>query len=206
MSVRYSPAIASVPPRRPFDFTGNHPVIDFVNTVNGRPTFTRDDLATADDVFEWAIAARLLSSDEQVNRTADDAHQFAAAVTLRENLYSVFGPIADGESPLPEAVAFVARRAALATHSALWISNGASYEPRWPGNSLESVCDQLADAAVLLLRSTSVARIGSCAGCGWLFLDTSRAHARRWCSMNACGVRDKMRRYHQRHSSATSMA
>ena len=43
--------------------------VDFVNTVNGRPTFTRDDLATANDVFEWAIAARLLSSDEQVNRT-----------------------------------------------------------------------------------------------------------------------------------------
>ena len=157
-------------------------------------------------MFEWAIAARLLSSDERVNRTEGDAHQFAAAVALRENLYGVFGPIAKGEAPQPEALAFVARRASLATHSALWVSSGPSYEPRWPANSLESICDQLADAAVLLLRSTSVARIGSCAGCGWLFLDTSRAHARRWCSMNVCGVRDKMRRYHQRHSSATSMA
>jgi predicted RNA-binding Zn ribbon-like protein len=203
--IRYSPAIVITPPRRPFDFSGNHPVIDFVNTVNGRPTFTRDDLATADDVFEWAIAARLLSSDEQVNRTDDDAKQFAAAVTLRETLYGVFGPIANGESPHPEALAFVARRASRATHSALWVSTGPSYQPRWPGNSLESICDQLADAAVVLLRSSSVARVGSCAGCGWLFLDTSRAHARRWCSMNVCGVRDKMRRYHQRQSNATSI-
>ena len=157
-------------------------------------------------MFDWAIAARLLNGDEQVNRTDDDASEFAGAVALRENLYGVFGPIAAGGAPQPEALAFVARRASQATHSALWVNSGPSYEPRWPENSLESVCDQLADAAVLLLRSTSVARIGSCAGCGWLFLDTSRAHARRWCSMNVCGVRDKMRRYHQRLNSATSMA
>ena len=97
----------------------------------------------------------------------------------------------------------VTARASLATRSAQWVSRGSSFEPQWPGNSLESICDQLADAAVLLLRSSSVARVGSCAGCGWLFLDTSRAHARRWCSMNVCGVRDKMRRYHQRQSNAT---
>ena len=68
------------------------------------------------------------------------------------------------------------------------------------GHSVDAMCDRLADEAVQLLRSRSVARIGSCAGCGWFFLDISRAHARRWCSMNACGVRDKMRRYHQRRA------
>jgi predicted RNA-binding Zn ribbon-like protein len=191
-------------PRRPFDFNGNHPVIDFINTVNGRPTFTRDDLANADDVLEWAIAAGLLTVDGQVNRAEDDAIQFSTALTLRENLYGVFGPIAHGESPLVDALTFVTRRASVATRSAQWVLGESSYEPRWPGNSLESICDQLADAAVLLLRSPSVARIGSCAGCGWLFLDTSRANARRWCSMNVCGVRNKMRRYHQRQSNATS--
>ena len=67
--IRYSPAIVIAPPRRPFDFTGNHAVIDFINTVNGRPSFTRDDLASADDLFEWASAAGLLAGDGQVNRT-----------------------------------------------------------------------------------------------------------------------------------------
>ena len=180
-------------------------MIDFINTVNGRPTFTRDDLASADDILAWAAAARLLDGDGEVNRT-DDAIQFAAAVTLRENLYGVFGPIAQGEYPQAAALAFVTNRASLATQSAQWVNGGSSFEPQWPGNSLESICDQLADGAVLLLRSSSVARVGSCAGCGWLFLDTSRANARRWCSMNACGVRDKMRRYHQRQSNTTSMA
>ena len=72
------------------------------------------------------------------------------------------------------------------------------YSPVWPDLSIDGICDRLADEAVQLLRSPSITRVGSCAGCGWLFLDVSRAHARRWCSMNACGVRDKMRRYHQR--------
>ena len=193
-------------PRRPFDFTANHLVIDFINTVNSRPTYTRDDLRSADDVVEWAIAARLLNSDTQVHRIDDDAVQFAAAMALRENLYNVFGPIAHDQQPQDDALDFVAGRASLATRSARWIRSGSSYEPRWSGNTLESICDQLADAAMVLLRSASVTRIGSCAGCGWLFLDTSRAHARRWCSMNVCGVRDKMRRYHQRLNSSSSIA
>jgi len=62
------------------------------------------------------------------------------------------------------------------------------------------------DEAMALLRGPAIARLGACAGCGWLFVDTSRAHARRWCSMNACGVRDKMRRYHQRQVDAVRQA
>lgn len=203
--IRYSPAIAIAPPRRPFDFTGNHPVIDLINTVNSRPVFTRDDLATADDLVAWVVAAHLLNSGGQVNRSDDDEIQFAAALTLRENLYGVFGPIANGQAPRAAALEFVACRASMATRSAHWASSGSSYEPRWLANTVESVCDQLADAAVMLLRSSCVTRIGSCAGCGWLFLDTSRAHSRRWCSMNVCGVRDKMRRYHQRLSNSSSL-
>jgi predicted RNA-binding Zn ribbon-like protein len=155
-------------------------------------------------VFAWANAGQLLIGDGKVNRTDDDAIRFAEAVALREHLYGVFGPIANGDSPHVEALTFVTRRAAMATRSARWVSAGDSFQPQWPGNSIESICDRLADAALLLLRSPSVARVGSCAGCGWLFLDTSRANARRWCSMNVCGVRDKMRRYHQRQSNATS--
>jgi len=153
----------------------------------------------------WASAAGLLP-EGRTDRTADEAAQFAAAKKLREDLYGVFGPIAGSESPGAAALEAVTTRASLAMRSAHWSMRGSSYEPQWRGNSVESICDQLADAAVVLLRSTSVPRIGSCAGCGWLFLDTSRGHARRWCSMNVCGVRDKMRRYHQRQTNATGVA
>jgi predicted RNA-binding Zn ribbon-like protein len=172
-------------------------VIDFINTVNGRPDFTRDDLIDSHDIIDWARAAGLLT---QTGRVKTGSEPLEAAVSLRENLYEVFGPIAAGQTPGPSAVKLVVRRAAQAMRAARWEAGPSGFKPLWPQDSIESICDRLADEAVTLLRSPAVARLGSCAGCGWLFLDTSRGHARRWCSMNVCGVRDKMRRYHQRQS------
>jgi predicted RNA-binding Zn ribbon-like protein len=191
--------------RRPFDFGANHLALDFVNTVSGRPIYTRDDLADPSDLVDWAASAGLLNHVEQVKRCEEEPVPFNAAVALRENLYRVFDPIARGEVPPAAALAFVNRRAAQALRSAQWVRGEAGFEPRWQHNSIESICGRLADEAIALLRSPAVSRVGSCAGCGWLFLDTSRAHARRWCSMNACGVRDKMRRYHQRLATVTSV-
>jgi predicted RNA-binding Zn ribbon-like protein len=194
----------SSPSRRPFDFSANHLALDFINTVSGRPTFTRDDLVGPPDVFEWAAGAGLLTTAEHVGASVDESSTFRAMIVLREQLYQVFGAVAHGASPEPAALAFVVRRAARALRVAQWDRTESSFVLRWQQDSLDAIGDRLADEAVQLLRSPATARIGSCAGCGWLFLDTSRAHARRWCSMDACGVRDKMRRYHQRRADVTS--
>jgi predicted RNA-binding Zn ribbon-like protein len=204
--MRYHSAISSHDRRRPFDFSANHVVLDFINTVSGRPTYSRDDLASADDVLEWAAASGMLHRDQSEEPDSGGPQQFAAAVALRENLYGVFGPVAGGNQPEDAALAFVLRRAARALQSSRWARGESGYEPGWPQDSIEAICDRLADEAVQLLRSPLTSRIGSCSGCGWLFLDTSRAHARRWCSMNACGVRDKMRRYHQRQANTHGSA
>lgn len=188
------------PQRRPFDFGANHLALDFVNTVNGRPIFSRDDLSGAADIVEWAVAVGIAKQAEQLESDPQSSSGFDGAVALRESLYGVFGPIASGLSPQPPALAFVTRRAAQAMRSAEWDRTDHGYAPRWPAVSVAAICDRLSDEAMQLLRSPLIERVGSCAGCGWLFLDVSRAHARRWCSMNACGVRDKMRRYHQRQT------
>jgi predicted RNA-binding Zn ribbon-like protein len=198
--------MASSPSRRPFDFSANHLALDFINTVNGRPTFSRDDLAGPHEAFEWAAAAGLLDKVEHVAALVDESSQFRALIVLREQLHAVFGAIAHGLPPEPGAVAFVVRRAARALRSARWERTASGLVPQWRQDSLESIGDRVADEAVLLLRKPAISRVGFCAGCGWLFLDTSRAHARRWCSMNACGVRDKMRRYHQRQANVTGAA
>jgi predicted RNA-binding Zn ribbon-like protein len=188
--------------RRPFDFGANHVALDFINTVNGRPIFTRDDLGSPHEVFEWAAAAGLLDRVEHVAGFVDESSQFRALIALREQLYEVFGAVAHGVSPEPASLAFVARRAARALRTARWEPAESGLTPQWQQDSLGSIGDRLADEAVLLLRRPAISRVGYCAGCGWLFLDTSRAHARRWCSMNACGVRSKMRRYHERQTTA----
>jgi len=55
-----------------------------------------------------------------------------------------------------------------------------------------------ADAAALLADPARLARVRRCPGhdCGWLFLDLSGR--RRWCSMDTCGSRAKMRRLYER--------
>jgi predicted RNA-binding Zn ribbon-like protein len=195
--------------RRPFEFIANHIVLDFTNTVNARPTFTRDDLGRPEDVAEWVVAAR--SVDPRVPQTRQvvgmaDLADLAEAVALREGLYRVFGPIAAGNDPDASALSFLTRRAADAIRSGLWIRGGSVYGLTWEPESFATVAHWMADEAVQLLRSPGARRIGACDGCGWLFLDTSRAHGRRWCSMNMCGARHKMRRYHQRQAQATSTA
>ncbi len=77
-----------------------------------------------------------------------------------------------------------------------------SYEWRWEdGLKLESVLWPIAMSAADLLVSANVAKVRECeAGdCYWLFLDNSRNRSRRWCSMEACGNREKARRHYQRH-------
>ena len=59
--------------------------------------------------------------------------------------------------------------------------------PLWP----------IAFSAVELLTGREQDRIKVCAnpdGCGWLFYDGSKNGSRRWCSMEGCGSKVKMRR------------
>jgi predicted RNA-binding Zn ribbon-like protein len=43
-------------------------------------------------------------------------------------------------------------------------------------------------------------------GCGWLFLDESRAGTRRWCSMGECGNRAKAHRHYLRRKQGEASA
>lgn len=50
-------------------------------------------------------------------------------------------------------------------------------------------------SAAQLLASEERHRLKCCDGCGRLFLDRSRNRSRRWCEMEACGNRAKVRRH-----------
>ena len=58
--------------------------------------------------------------------------------------------------------------------------------------------DPIVRAAADLLASSDVALVRACSSptCQWLFLDTSKNHHRRWCSMKQCGNRAKVRRFY----------
>ncbi len=60
--------------------------------------------------------------------------------------------------------------------------------------------------ADLVLRICDADRVGmfgrlkSCDHCRWIFYDTSRNRTGRWCSMQACGGREKAKSYRRRRS------
>jgi predicted RNA-binding Zn ribbon-like protein len=68
-----------------------------------------------------------------------------------------------------------------------------------------SVGEQVAGALVASILTADIdgtwSRLKACQHCDWVFLDTSRNRSGRWCSMSACGGREKARAYRARHRS-----
>ena len=62
----------------------------------------------------------------------------------------------------------------------------------------EELARAVADAAYRLLTGPALARLKRCVACPWLFLDRSRNGSRRWCSMEHCGNRAKVRAHRER--------
>lgn len=74
-----------------------------------------------------------------------------------------------------------------------WDENPSLERPLWP---------IARSAAELLAHPDALAQLRECASdtCEWLFLDRSRNHTRRWCDMNDCGARTKVRRFRARRA------
>jgi predicted RNA-binding Zn ribbon-like protein len=65
---------------------------------------------------------------------------------------------------------------------------------------LERVLWPLARSAADLLVAPLRNHVKQCPGhgCGWIFLDLTKNGSRRWCEMEVCGTRHKIRRYRDR--------
>jgi predicted RNA-binding Zn ribbon-like protein len=59
-------------------------------------------------------------------------------------------------------------------------------------------------SAAELLASNNLPFVRACSSktCQWFFLDTSKNHLRRWCSMKLCGNRAKVRKFYARQREA----
>jgi predicted RNA-binding Zn ribbon-like protein len=184
--------------------------LDFTNTASGRGTDHHiEHLRCFDHLLAWAghvgladqeqrqrlqaAAARLPRRAQQV---VEQAHR------LREAIYDLFrAAIAVGEPParaLAELNLTLARGMAAAVIAPT--SDGFVWD--WPdrGTTPEGLLWPIARSAAELLTGPRLGRVKPCPGhnCGWLFLDQTRNGGRRWCEMEVCGSRAKMRRYHQR--------
>jgi predicted RNA-binding Zn ribbon-like protein len=202
-------AVSTVP------LEGGHLALDFVNTVGGLrdtpPSPAEELLDSYEDLVVWCVRLDVISEAEgEALMRAAAADEKAArralrrAKELRELVYAIFRPIADGAEPSAELLAKLrdAERHALADAQLAPAGAGAPHGAmRWtwpPPQELTDPLRPLTHAAVELLTTGPLGHLKICGNCRWLFLDQSRNHSRRWCSMEECGTQMKRRRFVER--------
>jgi predicted RNA-binding Zn ribbon-like protein len=129
------------------------------------------------------------------------------AIDLRETMVRGFTALADGKAMaagdfrrLGAAIAAAPARQALVQEK-----NGFAWEIDLRPRATDLLAPVLWSAGDLMLNA-SQRRFRACANpdCLWLFLDRSKAGARRWCDMGACGNRAKARRHYARRKEYVS--
>ena len=199
---------------------GGHPALDFVDTVGGMlgsPPRDEDEyLRSYEDLVVLGLKTETLSerAARRLRRAAserpsDAQKALAAALDLRAVVDAVFRPVADGSAPPADALEELARLDALATAHGRLVENGGRVEWSWDdAQELDSPLWPLVHAAVALVTKGPLERVSRCGRCRWLFLDTTKNHSRRWCSMDGCGTDAKVERYvarrRERRAAATS--
>ncbi|RPJ21058.1 MAG: hypothetical protein EHM33_27100 [Chloroflexi bacterium] len=188
------------------ELVGGALCLDFVNTINSRLMPEHDYLVHYSDLAGWANKVGILSS-AQANQLQKRAKQnisaaekaLKAAQRLRELLYRLFSTAAKGSAPSKKDLErFVPSYGEAISHG-LFLKKEDHYTTTWKvDQAFEAVLWPIVHSAGELLLSEELGQVKECPGCGWLFLDTSKNQSRRWCSMNTCGARDKMRRYHKK--------
>lgn len=193
------------------DLKSGHPALEFTNTVpNHASEHPGETLRNYEDLLSWAQRVGLLRA-EQVQRLArraidqpgEAAAVFAESLELREALYRIFVAQTKGKSPAETDLAILNAVLAQLTTGAQVVHRAGGFEWRWNfnENALEAPLSIIALAAMNLMTSENCRWVGQCAdedGCGWLFVDTSKNHSRRWCDIKDCGNRAKQRRYQKR--------
>jgi len=175
--------------------------LDFVNTVDPRLKPPHEEfLAGFAELANWGRYVRVLSVSQRramlTEGAADPTGAAAAhrrAIELREALFRLFRA---PRRPSPDALTTL--NGELQRTSVFIQRRQGRYELVWrPAFVVDGLLGAIARSAVDLLTSRELDHVRECAGdgCGWLFLDTSKAHRRRWCTMAVCGNRAKARRH-----------
>ena len=183
--------------------------LDFANTVgdhlSDRPS---DYLANYQDLVAWSQRAGILGSraaqqllDEAAQHPAAATAVFHRAVALREAIYRIFASVAADGSPKTADLDLLNEALANALQHARVVSTRRGFRWDWSDEiALDRIIWPVARSTADLLTSGNLDRVSQCsdAVCGWLFIDTSKNHSRRWCSMGGCGNRAKARRHYER--------
>ncbi len=176
-----------------YRFVGGDLALDFVNTAGNRlaPSKRIEHLRTKRDLVEWARRAGVDDGSRHRSRLHD-------AVALREALYRILVGRLKGAGPHKLDTELLNMFLRLARANWQLRGAGAGWRWQWVGaGKISYALARVVEAAAELLMSKDLRLLRQCSDeqCGWLFLDRSQGHRRKWCSMQDCGNRAKARRF-----------
>ena len=192
-------------PNDPFDWSGGHPALDFVNTLDERSFETPiENLATYRDLVRFTELAGLIPRPKAKPLRdavgAESTRVAKQALRLREQLHRILAAQHVGRQASQVDLDAIGK-AILAAHAAREIVVPGALgiaEYAWKTSSGIDVPLHACSLAIeRLLLDVDRHRIRKCVAsdCDVYFIDTSKGHRRQWCSMKNCGNREKQRRW-----------
>lgn len=194
-----------------YDFDAGDLSLDFANTKNWHGSqHPVEYLKSYPDLVAWGQQAGLVTpelADQMIVAASEHPEQTAEmyqyAIEVREAIYRIFSsnyagqPISEADLSLLNSVACQAM-----SHMKL-IHKDNTFQWQLPPSIIDPnlILWPVARSATELLTSDKAGRVRECEddrGCGYLFIDQTKNHSRRWCSMESCGNRAKARRHYSR--------
>jgi predicted RNA-binding Zn ribbon-like protein len=194
--------------RNRFDWSGGHPALDFLNTLDERPLPEPiENLATYSDLVSFAEFAGLIAPGQAglLRKLSGPAPARAVrrARRLREELFDALTEMR-GDRAMPSGALGGIRDAIGRAHAARALSasqGGRLAQYDWTSPQAADVPLHACALAIEdLLIATDRGRIRKCGApdCDVYFIDKSKARRRHWCSMGNCGNREKQRSWRVR--------
>jgi len=191
----------------PFLFIANQSCLDFINTdlvMNGQPT---DLLSSFQDLVAWLVQAGLLTEKDakeiEGKASRDEMETLKLAKAFRKTMRDMAERLA-AHKPVPQAALDLINQ--LLRHRVGYAQvtrRSSTFERRYEAGFEDAtqVLGLLAEAASDLLCACDLSLVKKCQNpaCVLFFYDTTKNHARHWCSMNLCGNRSKVAAHYRRH-------
>lgn len=192
------------------DLVGGELCLDYANTVgNHKSLDPHEHVGSYPALVGWSQHAGIIGQDKarillaDASRRPEEAKRaYARAIAVREALYRIFSSYSADGSPRAADLAILNKVLGAAMSHARLVRSKEGFEWGWDqeDRALDQFLWPIARSAADLLTTPRLHQVRECddEACGWLFVDTSKNHTRRWCSMSDCGNRAKARRHYAR--------
>lgn len=195
-----------------FSLIGNNLFLDFVNTKKMRGGNPFETLETFADFVRWTLAVGLLEiepAEELIDKWKDETSTgnfLREAVKFRNILREMAENIANGKVVSNSAIAAINEKLEKQSGHTEIEKTELGFEKRFridlnePSKLLQPIAESAAD--FLCYGDFNLLRKCENSACVLYFLDTTKNHRRRWCSMKACGNQAKAAAFYKRKKQA----